>query len=87
MVHTLLPRSTGLHYSLRSLLPRIPKLKVIDVTVAYPGTLSQPGFGQIADLFQEFLLSTTAKITTPCGLYSSTESRLQRYTCIFAALM
>lgn len=37
MTHTLLPRSTGLHYSLRSLAPRIPKLKVIDVTVAYPG--------------------------------------------------
>lgn len=38
MVHTLLPRSTGLHYSLRSLVPRMPKLKVIDITVAYPGT-------------------------------------------------
>ena len=38
MQHTLLPRSTGLHCTLRSLAPRIPSLKLIDVTVAYPGT-------------------------------------------------
>ncbi|KAK0473173.1 acyltransferase-domain-containing protein [Armillaria novae-zelandiae] len=38
MTHTLLPRSTGLHYSLRSLSPRIPDLRLIDVTVVYPGT-------------------------------------------------
>ncbi|KAI0094604.1 acyltransferase-domain-containing protein [Irpex rosettiformis] len=37
MRHTLLPRSTGLHYSLRSLAPRIPSLGLIDITVAYPG--------------------------------------------------
>ncbi|KAK0465370.1 acyltransferase-domain-containing protein [Desarmillaria tabescens] len=37
MTHTLLPRSTGLHYSLRSLSPRIPDLRLIDVTVVYPG--------------------------------------------------
>lgn len=37
MTHTLLPRSTGLHYSLRSLSPRIPELRLIDVTVVYPG--------------------------------------------------
>lgn len=37
MSHTLLPRSTGLHYSLRSLAPRIPSLELIDITVAYPG--------------------------------------------------
>jgi hypothetical protein len=36
----LLPRSTGLHYSLRSLLPRIPTLRMIDITMAYPGTHS-----------------------------------------------
>ncbi|RDB29090.1 putative acyltransferase CST26 [Hypsizygus marmoreus] len=33
----LLPRSTGLHYSLRSLAPRIPDLKLIDLTMVYPG--------------------------------------------------
>ena len=33
----LLPRSTGLHYSLRSLAPRIPDLRMIDLTVIYPG--------------------------------------------------
>ena len=37
MSHTLLPRSTGLHYSLRSLAPRIPNLKLLDVTIVYPG--------------------------------------------------
>jgi lysocardiolipin and lysophospholipid acyltransferase len=37
MVHTLLPRSTGLHHVLRTLAPRIPNLDVIDLTVAYPG--------------------------------------------------
>ena len=38
-MHTLLPRSTGLHYSLRSLAPKIPSLQMIDITVAYPGNL------------------------------------------------
>lgn len=37
MAHTLMPRSTGLHHSLRALAPRISNLKVIDVTMAYPG--------------------------------------------------
>ncbi|KAG6900157.1 hypothetical protein C0993_002086 [Termitomyces sp. T159_Od127] len=35
--HLLLPRSTGLYYSLRSLAARIPELKLIDLTVVYPG--------------------------------------------------
>ena len=33
----LLPRSTGLHYSLRSLAPRIPSLQLVDITMSYPG--------------------------------------------------
>ncbi|KAK0208550.1 acyltransferase-domain-containing protein [Desarmillaria ectypa] len=37
LTHMLLPRSTGLHYSLRSLSPRIPDLRLIDITVVYPG--------------------------------------------------
>lgn len=37
MKNVLLPRSTGLHYSLRSLAPYIPDLKVLDLTVVYPG--------------------------------------------------
>jgi len=37
MRNVLLPRSTGLHYSLRSLAPKIPGLKLLDMTVAYPG--------------------------------------------------
>lgn len=36
-MQTLLPRSTGLHYSLRSLAPRVPDLQMIDITIAYPG--------------------------------------------------
>ncbi|KAL4267625.1 Phospholipid/glycerol acyltransferase domain-containing protein [Pleurotus pulmonarius] len=45
MKHTLLPRSTGLHHSLRSLVPRIPQLKLIDATVVYPG-IPPMGYGQ-----------------------------------------
>ncbi|KAG9222993.1 hypothetical protein CCMSSC00406_0000318 [Pleurotus cornucopiae] len=45
MKHTLLPRSTGLHHSLRSLVPRIPRLKLIDATVVYPG-IPPMGYGQ-----------------------------------------
>ncbi|EIM83363.1 acyltransferase-domain-containing protein [Stereum hirsutum FP-91666 SS1] len=45
MVHTLLPRSTGLLYSLRALSPRIPSLQLIDITVAYPG-IPPMGYGQ-----------------------------------------
>ncbi|KAF8167908.1 acyltransferase-domain-containing protein [Crassisporium funariophilum] len=37
MKNVLLPRSTGLHYSLRSLAPRIPDLRLLDLTVVYPG--------------------------------------------------
>ncbi|KAJ2928814.1 hypothetical protein H1R20_g8326, partial [Candolleomyces eurysporus] len=37
LTHVLLPRSTGLHYTLRSLSPRIPSLKLLDMTVVYPG--------------------------------------------------
>ncbi|KAJ4486373.1 acyltransferase-domain-containing protein [Lentinula aciculospora] len=37
MTHVLLPRSTGLLYSLRSLSPRIKELHLLDVTMVYPG--------------------------------------------------
>lgn len=37
MKNVLLPRSTGLHYSLRSLAPRIPDLRLLDITLLYPG--------------------------------------------------
>ncbi|KAI0274899.1 acyltransferase-domain-containing protein [Gloeopeniophorella convolvens] len=45
MTHTLLPRSTGLHYSLRALSPRLPDLQLIDITMAYPG-IPPMGYGQ-----------------------------------------
>lgn len=45
MTHTLLPRSTGLQYSLRSLAPRIPALQLVDITMAYPG-IPPLGYGQ-----------------------------------------
>ncbi|KIJ68231.1 hypothetical protein HYDPIDRAFT_24530 [Hydnomerulius pinastri MD-312] len=41
----LLPRSTGLHYSLRSLAPRLPTLKMLDITIIYPG-IPPKGYGQ-----------------------------------------
>jgi len=37
MANVLLPRSTGLHYSLRALAPRVPTLQLIDITIVYPG--------------------------------------------------
>jgi lysocardiolipin and lysophospholipid acyltransferase len=45
MEHTLLPRSTGLQYVLRSLAPRIPDLHLLDLTIAYPGVPPR-GYGQ-----------------------------------------
>ncbi|KAJ7655086.1 acyltransferase-domain-containing protein [Mycena polygramma] len=45
MTNMLLPRSTGLQYSLRSLAPRIPDLKLIDITTVYPG-IPPMGYGQ-----------------------------------------
>ena len=41
MRHTLLPRSTGLLYCLRSLSPQIPGLHLLDVTIAYDGIADQ----------------------------------------------
>jgi hypothetical protein len=37
MRHTLLPRSTGLLFCLRDLAQKVPDLKIVDLTVAYPG--------------------------------------------------
>jgi len=45
MTYTLLPRSTGLHYSLRALSPCVPSLQLLDITVAYPG-IPPLGYGQ-----------------------------------------
>jgi len=45
MMNMLLPRSTGLHYSLRSLAPKLSDLQMIDITVAYPG-IPPFGYGQ-----------------------------------------
>lgn len=45
MKNLLLPRSTGLHYTLRSLAPRIPDLCLLDMTVVYPGMLFFKGNG------------------------------------------
>ncbi|KAI6158758.1 hypothetical protein EDD17DRAFT_1779270 [Pisolithus thermaeus] len=43
--NVLLPRSTGLFCSLRSLSPRLPTLKLLDVTIVYPGVPPR-GYGQ-----------------------------------------
>jgi len=45
VTHTILPRSTGLHYSLRALLSSVPSLQLLDITVAYPG-IPPMGYGQ-----------------------------------------
>ncbi|KAG9102727.1 hypothetical protein FRC06_001300 [Ceratobasidium sp. 370] len=45
MQHTLLPRSTGLLFCLRAMAPHMPELKLLDVTVAYPG-IPRGGYGQ-----------------------------------------
>ncbi|KAG9027781.1 hypothetical protein FRB95_007388 [Tulasnella sp. JGI-2019a] len=45
LTHTLLPRSTGLHFSLRALAPYIPSLHLLDITIGYPG-VPPAGFGQ-----------------------------------------
>ncbi|KIM84607.1 hypothetical protein PILCRDRAFT_780251 [Piloderma croceum F 1598] len=39
MTNTLLPRSTGLHYSLRTLAPCMPTLQLLDITTVYPGDI------------------------------------------------
>ena len=44
-MYTLLPRSTGLLFCLRSLEPRINTLRLLDVTIAYPG-IPRDGYGQ-----------------------------------------
>lgn len=36
-VTTLHPRSTGLLFCLRTLLPQVPDLQLLDVTIGYPG--------------------------------------------------
>ena len=43
--HTLLPRSTGLLFCLRTLGPAIRNLQLMDVTIGYPGIPSD-GYGQ-----------------------------------------
>uniref|UniRef100_A0A0W0FY34 Phospholipid/glycerol acyltransferase domain-containing protein n=2 Tax=Moniliophthora roreri TaxID=221103 RepID=A0A0W0FY34_MONRR len=45
MTNILLPRSTGLLYSLRSLAPRVKDLRLIDITTVYPG-IPPLGYGQ-----------------------------------------
>ncbi|KAG8219973.1 acyltransferase-domain-containing protein [Butyriboletus roseoflavus] len=45
LCNVLLPRSTGLHYSLRSLAHRLPTLKLLDITIIYPG-IPPKGYGQ-----------------------------------------
>jgi hypothetical protein len=42
MTNTLLPRSTGLHYSLRTLAPCMPALQLLDITTVYPGEYQSP---------------------------------------------
>ncbi len=53
MTHTLLPRSTGLHYSLRALSSCIPNLQLLDITVAYAGmSLAFTSPGELIRVFR-----------------------------------
>ncbi len=75
MTHTLLPRSTGLHYILRSLSPRLPALHVLDATIAYPGTLHSLLLLQrliSLTVTQVFLDLGMVNHTIPYGRYFST---------------
>ncbi|KZT41410.1 hypothetical protein SISSUDRAFT_981995 [Sistotremastrum suecicum HHB10207 ss-3] len=45
MQHMLLPRATGLQWTLRSLAPRVSGLKLLDITVAYEG-IPRNAYGQ-----------------------------------------
>ena len=53
MTNLLLPRSLGLHYSLRSLVPHIPDLSLLDITVIYPGEL--------------FTITLSLRLSDDCG--------------------
>ncbi|KAI9511751.1 acyltransferase-domain-containing protein [Russula earlei] len=55
MNYSLLPRSTGLHYSLRALSPCVPTLQLLDITVAYPG-VPPMGYGQSYYTLQSIFL-------------------------------
>lgn len=58
--HTLLPRSTGLLFCLRTLLPRIPTLKLLDLTIAYPGI---PDGGSVFLVLSQLALLKTEAFT------------------------
>lgn len=52
--HVLLPRATGLHYSLRALAPRVHGLRLVDLTIAYPGVPEAPEGAGEQDYAQGF---------------------------------
>ncbi|EGO00364.1 hypothetical protein SERLA73DRAFT_180941 [Serpula lacrymans var. lacrymans S7.3] len=58
LLNVLLPRSTGLHYSLRSLTPRIPSLRMLDITIIYPG-VPPMGYGQSYYTLRSIFLDRT----------------------------
>ena len=73
MTHTLLPRSTGLQYSLRALAPRIPALQLVDITVAYPGMfVFRNSQRRLTFVSQEYLYWAMVKNITLSVPYSST---------------
>lgn len=86
-VYTLLPRSTGLLFCLRSLEPRVNTLQLLDVTIAYPG-IPRDGYGQDYYTLQSIygrgvpppvihmhLRSDSVKHNIPIGRESLTQSR------------
>lgn len=55
MQHVLLPRATGLLFRLRALAPHMPSLKLLDVTLAYPG-IPRGGYGQAYYTFRSIFV-------------------------------
>lgn len=87
MTYTLLPRSTGLHYSLRALSPCVPSLQLLDITVGYPGT--PHSFILIDGLswsFQEFHPWVTVNHITLCDPSSSIAYLPLSFICTSADL-
>lgn len=85
-VHTLLPRSTGLLFCLRTLAPRVNTLRLVDVTIAYPG-IPRGGYGQdyytLQSIFSRgvsppvihmHIRSDSVKHSVPIGVASLTTS-------------
>jgi hypothetical protein len=87
MNYTILPRSTGLHHSLRALSSCVPDLQLLDITVAYPGTSHFISVtSRLNWPFQEFPPRDTHYRITLCDLLSLMAYLLPSFICTSADL-